>query len=114
MIDRPHTLRSPIDGRILHRDVRPSTVSFGGRTVVIDLPGYYPVGAGEGFHYPEDLEVSDRALAQIKAECAQAGAPAVGPAKHDVSFRSAGANRPRPAPPGTVRNPRPRKPKAGP
>lgn len=63
---RPYSIRSPIDGSILHRDVRPSIVEYKGFSMTIDLPGYYPVGKGEGYHFPEDLIVSDNALYELK------------------------------------------------
>lgn len=71
MTDHPHVMRSPIDGRLLYRDVRPQTIAFGGKSVVVELPGYYPVGAGEGVHLAEDMAVSDAAILRIREELAR-------------------------------------------
>lgn len=71
MTDQPRTMLSPIDGRLLERGIRPQTISFGGKSVVVDLPGYYPVGDDEGIHTLEDLAVSDAALLRIREELAQ-------------------------------------------
>jgi HTH-type transcriptional regulator/antitoxin MqsA len=59
----------PETGESLTRDVRPFTVSYGGRTRKVDLPGWYPdKKGGDSVHVGDDMEVADRALAELKAE----------------------------------------------
>jgi HTH-type transcriptional regulator/antitoxin MqsA len=65
MTDAP---RSPITGRPLRRDVRPMTLSYQGRTLQVDMPGWYGEDEGDSLHSREDLRVSDRALNRLKAE----------------------------------------------
>jgi len=63
---------SPETGEPLSRDVRPVTVTYKGRSLTVDLPGWYPPGEGEGVHVGDDMAVIDEALRELKA---QAGAP---------------------------------------
>jgi HTH-type transcriptional regulator/antitoxin MqsA len=65
-------MMSPETGERLVRGVRPFTVSYRGLTQTVDLPGYYPLGEGEGVHVGDDLAVVEVALASLKA---QAGLP---------------------------------------
>lgn len=71
MTDQPRTMVSPLDGRLLERGVRRHTIAFGGKSVDIDLPGYYPEGDDEGIHTAEDMKVSDAAVLRIREELAQ-------------------------------------------
>jgi hypothetical protein len=71
MNDRPRVKRSPIDGAILTREVRPFTVAFKGRETVVDLPGWYPNGKGEAVNDADDLGVVDNALDRIEQELSQ-------------------------------------------
>lgn len=63
---RPDTMPSPDTGGTLTRGVRPFTVTYKGRTVTVDLPGYYPAGDGEGVHIGDDMAAVDRAMRQLK------------------------------------------------
>ena len=62
----PETIISPETGETLTRGVRPFTVAYKGESVVVDLPGYYPAGEGEGVHIGEDMAVVDQALRGLK------------------------------------------------
>ncbi len=58
----PETIISPETGETLTRGVRPFTIAYTGESVVVDLPGYYPTGEGEGVHIGKDLAVVDQVL----------------------------------------------------
>jgi HTH-type transcriptional regulator/antitoxin MqsA len=62
----PTTMISPDTGEVLIRGVRPFTVAYKGRSRVVDLPGYYPEGEGEGVHVGDDMAVVDAALRELK------------------------------------------------
>lgn len=64
----PETMISPETGEILRRDVRPFIVSYKGRSVTVDLPGYYPENGDDGIHVGNDMEVTDFALRALKEE----------------------------------------------
>ncbi|WP_276120797.1 type II toxin-antitoxin system MqsA family antitoxin [Pararhizobium qamdonense] len=59
---------SPENGEMLKRSVRPFTVSYKGKSRLVDLPGYYPAGDGDGVHVGKDMDVVDQALREIKEE----------------------------------------------
>jgi hypothetical protein len=42
--------------------VRPFTVTYKGESLVVDLPGYYPNGDGDGVVVGDDMRVVDEAL----------------------------------------------------
>ena len=60
------TMVSPETGKMLKRDIRPFEVSYKGESMVVELPGYYPGGDGDGVHVGKDLSVVDDALRQLK------------------------------------------------
>jgi HTH-type transcriptional regulator/antitoxin MqsA len=60
------TMMSPETGEVLTRGVRPFEVAYKGETLVVDLPGYYPAGDGEGVHVGRDMGVVDTALRALK------------------------------------------------
>lgn len=60
------TMTSPETGEELTRGTRPFTVSYKGETLVVDLPGYYPAGDGDGVHVGDDMHVLDMALRALK------------------------------------------------
>jgi HTH-type transcriptional regulator/antitoxin MqsA len=62
----PATMLSPETGEPLTRCVRSFTVAYKGESVVVDLPGYYPAGEGEGVHIGKDMAVVDEALRDLK------------------------------------------------
>ena len=66
ILDLPETMPSPETGEPLTRDVRPFSVTYKGHTIVVDLPGYYPQGEGDGVHIGKDLDSADEALRTIK------------------------------------------------
>jgi HTH-type transcriptional regulator/antitoxin MqsA len=58
----------PETGAVLSRGVRPMTISYRGRSVVVDMPGWYADdGIADSVHSGEDMKVSDRALHRLKA-----------------------------------------------
>ena len=59
----PHT------GLPLERGVRPLALTYKGLSITVDMPGWYREGEAEGLHSHEDMdmEISDRALSQLKA-----------------------------------------------
>src|SRR5260370_1300061 len=60
------TMRSPETGETLTRGVRPFKVTYKGKTITVDLPGYYPKGDGDGVHVGNDMSIVDRALRMLK------------------------------------------------
>ncbi len=62
----PETMICPETGEPLKRDIRPYKVSYKGEKIIVDLPGYYPAGNGDGVHVGRDMSVVDDALRQLK------------------------------------------------
>jgi HTH-type transcriptional regulator/antitoxin MqsA len=60
------TMISPETGEQLRRGTRPFEVAYKGERVVVELPGYYPEGEGEGVHVGDDMLVVDHALRVLK------------------------------------------------
>jgi HTH-type transcriptional regulator/antitoxin MqsA len=90
----PETMISPETGETLTRGVRPFTVAYKGESVVVDLPGYYPAGEGEGVHIGEDMAVVDQALRGLKEKADGVPSPETIRrlrAKLQLSQREAGA-----------------------
>lgn len=56
----------PETGDLLHRDVRPLTLTYKGHSITVDMPGWYGDNSDEGIHTGEDMKVSDRALNSLK------------------------------------------------
>lgn len=67
--------RCPETGLPMVRDVRPDVVTYKGRTRAIQMPGWYCDASGESIHTREDMKVSDRALAELKAEVLGVASP---------------------------------------
>lgn len=62
----------PTSGVELHRDVRPTEISYGGRSETVMLPGWYPphgceVEGADSIHTGADLRESDEAFERLKA-----------------------------------------------
>jgi len=60
----------PETGAPLVRGVRSVTLSFGAQSETIELPGWYPADdptAEQGVHDAKDMQISDRAINQMKA-----------------------------------------------
>ena len=64
--DLPETMPAPETGMPMRRDVRPFVVRYGGESLTVDLPGYYPDGDGESVHVGDDLQAADEALRTLK------------------------------------------------
>ena len=73
---RPVTMTAPETGEILTREIRPFEVSYKGHSVTVDLPGYYPEGAGDGVHVGDDMSVVDAALRSLKEKLEGVPSPA--------------------------------------
>jgi HTH-type transcriptional regulator/antitoxin MqsA len=59
---------SPETGAPMTRGVRPMTISYRGRSVAIEMPGWYADdGVTDSIHNGGDMKVSDRALHRLKA-----------------------------------------------
>lgn len=74
--DLPETMISPETGEELRRGVRPFIVTYKGKSVTVELPGYYPEGGDEGIHVGDDMAVTDAALRALKEEVEGIPSPA--------------------------------------
>lgn len=52
----------------MERGIRPVTITYKGRSMIVDMPGWYREGSDEGVHSGIDMQVSDAALKQLKIE----------------------------------------------
>ncbi len=59
---------SPVSGLPMTRGNQPLVLSYKGRSVTVDMPGWYCDGSDEVVFTKEDMRVSDRALVTLKAE----------------------------------------------
>lgn len=64
----PETMVSPETGETLRRGVRPFVVVYKGKSLTVELPGYYPENGDDGVHVGDDMAVSDAALRALKEE----------------------------------------------
>lgn len=64
----PQTMTAPETGEILTRGVRPFAVAYKGKSLTVELPGYYPDGEGDGVHVGKDMAVVDTALRALKEQ----------------------------------------------
>lgn len=62
------TMIHPETGEILHRDVRLIEFKFKGEPFTVNMPGWYPEDNDNGIFSHEDLQVSERALANLQAQ----------------------------------------------
>lgn len=76
----PETIVSPETGETLRRGVRPSLVTYKGKSITVQLPGYYPESGDEGVHVGDDMAVTDAALRALKEEVEGIPSPAAIPA----------------------------------
>lgn len=74
--DLPDTMMSPETGEVLHRGVRPFVVAYKGKTITVELPGYYPENGEEGVHVGDDMAAADAALRVLKEEIEGIPSPA--------------------------------------
>lgn len=58
----------PETGAVMTRGMRPVTLSYKGRSIEIEMPGWYAEGVEDGIHDGDDMKVSDRALHRLKAQ----------------------------------------------
>lgn len=58
----PETMVSPETGETLRRGIRPFVVAYKGKSLTVELPGYYPQNGDDGVHVGDDMAVSDAAL----------------------------------------------------
>ena len=59
----------PKNGIPMQRDVRPLTLSYGGKSITFDMPGWYCDACDESIHTGRDMKISDRMLNLLKARC---------------------------------------------
>jgi len=57
----------PETGALMHRGVRPMTLTYKGESLTFDMPGWYCDQSDESIHTGEDMKVSDRMLNLLKA-----------------------------------------------
>lgn len=74
--EMPETMASPETGETLCRDVRAFVVTYKGKSVTVDLPGYYPANGDEGVHVGHDMAAADAALRTLKEEIEGVPSPA--------------------------------------
>jgi len=58
----------PRTGAPMHREVRPITLTYRGKSITFDMPGWYCEASDESIHTGADMKVSDRALNRLKAQ----------------------------------------------
>lgn len=64
----PETMASPETGETLRRGIRPFMVTYKGKSITVELPGYYPEHGDDGVHVGDDMAVTDAALRALKEE----------------------------------------------
>lgn len=74
--DLPDTMVSPETGETLRRGVRPFIVTYKGKSITVELPGYYPDNGDDGIHVGDDMAVTDAALRALKEEIEGIPSPA--------------------------------------
>jgi HTH-type transcriptional regulator/antitoxin MqsA len=65
----------PETGAAMARGTRPMEVSYKGRSVTIEMPGWYCAESGESIHTSEDLQVSDAALQELRLQIESLSSP---------------------------------------
>ncbi|TAI61162.1 type II toxin-antitoxin system MqsA family antitoxin [Bradyrhizobium sp. Leo170] len=74
--DLPDTMVSPETGETLRRGVRALIVTYKGKSITVELPGYYPDNGDDGIHFGDDMAVTDAALRALKEEIEGIPSPA--------------------------------------
>jgi len=59
----------PETGAPMYRGVRPLTLTYKGKSITFDMPGWYCDQSDESIHTGEDMKVSDRMMNLLKARC---------------------------------------------
>lgn len=57
----------PETGEPMKRASQPMTLTYKGRSITFEMPGWYCESSEESIHTGEDMKVSDRALNRLKA-----------------------------------------------
>jgi len=57
----------PETGAPMYRGVRPMTLTYKGKSLTFDMPGWYCDQSEESIHNGEDMKISDRKLNLLKA-----------------------------------------------
>jgi HTH-type transcriptional regulator/antitoxin MqsA len=57
----------PKTGALMHRSLRPTTLTYKNESITFDMPGWYCDECDEGIHTGKDMQVSDRMLNLLKA-----------------------------------------------
>lgn len=52
----------------MHRGVRPIILTYKGKSITFDMPGWYCEQSEESIHTGEDMKISDRMLNLLKAQ----------------------------------------------
>lgn len=60
--------RCPETGAPMERGIKPLILTYKGKSITFDMPGWYCEASDEGIHTGEDMKVSDRALNRLKAQ----------------------------------------------
>ena len=55
-------------GGKMHRDVKAVEIAYKGESMTVNLPGWYCASCDEAVHSGLDMEVSDKALHELKAK----------------------------------------------
>lgn len=66
--DLAEAMTSPETGAVLRRGVRPFVVAYKGKSISVELPGYYSETGDEAVHVGADMAVTDAALRMLKEE----------------------------------------------
>ena len=59
----------PETGAPMYRGVRPMILTYKGKSLTFDMPGWYCDQSEESIHTGEDMKISDRKLNLLKARC---------------------------------------------
>ena len=60
--------KCPNDGLPMYREKRPLTLTYKGKSITFDMPGWYCHKCGEGIHSGSDMQISDQMLNKLKSE----------------------------------------------
>jgi HTH-type transcriptional regulator / antitoxin MqsA len=56
----------PKTGEVLRRDARIQTLSVGSLSLEVEVPGWYPEGAGDSIHSGAELQAIDQAYLELR------------------------------------------------
>ena len=69
------TMIHPETGQVLRRGVRRKTLKYRGLERTVEMPGWWPDDDSDGVLVGPDMDVSDQAYAEMRAEFAKAPKP---------------------------------------